>query len=67
MHGDEPGGDEVDKVMQHVRVADAVHGGEEGEGKKEERGRVPRSGGCDAGDHLAPRQRLDQEHERHYA
>jgi len=35
MHGDEPGGDEVDEVVQEVGVGDAVDGGVEGEGEEE--------------------------------
>lgn len=35
VHGDEPGGDEVDEVVQEVGVGDAVDGGVEGEGEEE--------------------------------
>lgn len=35
MHGDEPGGDEVDEVVQEVGIGDTVDGGVEGEGEEE--------------------------------
>ena len=35
VHGDEPGGDEVDEVVEEVGVGDAVDGGVEGEGEEQ--------------------------------
>ncbi len=44
MHGDEPGGDEVDEVVQEVGVGDAIDGGVEGKGEEEGGGQVAESG-----------------------
>ena len=40
MYGDEPGGDEVDKVMEEVGVGDAIDGGVDSEEKEQNIGYV---------------------------
>ena len=67
MQRHQPGRDEVHDVMEHIRVRDAVDGGEQREGEEQERGGVAGRVGCGARDHFAARQGLAQEDEGHDA
>lgn len=40
MDGDEPGGDEIDQVMENIRVCDAIYGGVNGEKEEDQIGDV---------------------------
>lgn len=64
MDGDEPGGGEVDEVVEHVGVGDAVDGGVDGDEEVEDAGEVAETG-CYARDHLAAGQGFDEQDEGH--
>ncbi|KFY69794.1 hypothetical protein V499_09738 [Pseudogymnoascus sp. VKM F-103] len=55
---------DVDEVMQHIHIRHAVDGGVHGDDEEEGGHGVAEAVG-DAGDHLAARERLDEEDERH--